>query len=107
MEDEYVELESEASQSEDSKVVVRPFSLDDFEDTKDILDSLREGSTIALVNIKGLKDKDMAELRRAISKFKKTCDAIKGEIAGLGEDYIIIVPSFAEIYKPQKAEEDL
>ena len=107
MEDDYVELESEGPQMEDSKVVVRPFSLEDFEDVKEILDSLREGSTIALVNIKGLKDKDMAELRRAISKFKKTCDAIKGEIAGLGEDYIIIVPSFAEIYKAPKFEDEL
>jgi len=107
MEDEYVELDTEVSQSDDSKIIVRPFTLEDFEDVKDILDVLREGSTIALVNIKSLKDKDMAELRRAISKFKKTCDAIKGEIAGLGEDYLIIVPNFAEIYKAPRLSDEI
>ena len=99
VEEDYVELDSEPVRSNDSKIVVRPFNLEDFEDVKQILDSLREGSTVALVNIKPLKDKDMIELKRAISKLKKTVDAIKGDIAGFGEDYIIVVPSFAEIYR--------
>ncbi|MGM5483583.1 MAG: cell division protein SepF [Nanobdellota archaeon] len=99
VEEEYVELDSEPQASEDSKVIVRPFNLEDFEDVKPILDSLREGSTIALVNIKTLKDKDMIELKRAVSKIKKTADAVKGDVAGFGEDYIIVVPNFAEIYR--------
>lgn len=99
VEEEYVELDSEPIVQEDTKVVVRPFNLEDFEDVKVILEVLREGSTIALVNIKPLKDKDMIELKRAISKLKKTTDAIKGDIAGFGEDYIIVVPNFAEIYR--------
>ena len=99
VEEEYVELDSEPTVQEDTKVVVRPFNLEDFEDAKKILDALREGSTIALVNIKPLKDKDMIELKRAISKLKKTTDAIHGDIAGFGEDYIIVAPAFAEIYR--------
>lgn len=99
VEEEYVELDSEAQVTHDTKVVVRPFNLEDFDDVKPILDTLREGSTVCLVNIKPLKDKDMIELKRAISKLKKTCDAIQGDIAGFGEDYIIVVPEFAEIYR--------
>lgn len=99
VEEEYVELDAEGERIEDSKVIVRPFNLEDFEDVKEILDVLRDGNTIALVNIKPLKDKDMIELKRSISKLKKTCDAIKGDIAGFGEDYIIVVPAFAEIYR--------
>lgn len=105
IEDEYVELDTETQSFEDQSVIVRPFNLEDFDDVKPILDVLREGATIALVNIKTLKDKDMVELKRAISKLKKTCDAIKGDIAGLGEDYIIVVPSFAEIYRSSREDE--
>ncbi len=100
-EEEYVQLDTEAA-VESSKIVVRPFTIEDFSDIKGILDALREGYTIALVNIRPLKDKDLIELKRAINKLKKTCDAIDGEIAGFGDDVIIIVPSFAEIYRTKQ-----
>jgi SepF-like predicted cell division protein (DUF552 family) len=98
-EDEYVELNSDGSRSGTSKVVVRPFVLEDFSDIKGVLEALREGNTICLVNIRPLKDKDMVELKRAINKLKKTIEAVSGDIAGFGEEYIVVVPSFAEIYK--------
>jgi len=103
-EGDYVELNSD---SEDirSKVIVRPFVMKDFESIKPILDSLREGKTIALVNIRPLKDKDLIELKRAINKLKKTTDAIEGEIAGFGEDYIVVTPSFAQIYRTKETSE--
>ena len=41
----------------------------------------------------------------AINKLKKTCDAIEGDIAGFGEDYIVAVPNFAEIYRNKETEE--
>jgi SepF-like predicted cell division protein (DUF552 family) len=97
-EEGYVELDTEADDLK-SKIVVRPFVIEDFEDIKPILDSLREGYTIALINIRPLKDKDLIELKRAINKLKKTTDAIEGEIAGFGEDYIVVTPAFAQIYR--------
>lgn len=101
-EDEYVELDTEAEPERTSKVIVRPFVMDDFSDIKEILDCLREGYTIALINIKPLKDKDLVELKRAINKLKKTCDAIEGDIAGFGDDYIVVTPSFAKIYRSKQ-----
>ena len=97
-EEGYVELDTDA-ESPKARVVVRPFVLQDFEGVKPILDSLREGKTIGLVNMRPLKEKDLVELKRAVNKLKKTCDAIEGEIAGFGEDYIIVTPSFAQIYR--------
>ncbi len=94
----YVELENDGEVSK-SKVLVRPFMLEDFDDVKPVLDSLREGYTIALVNIRPLKDKDLVELKRAINKLKKTADAIEGEIAGFGDDFLVVTPSFASIYR--------
>lgn len=99
-ETDYVELDtSQGSAKAGSKVIVRPFSLDDFSGIKPILDGIRDGYTIALINIRPLKEKDLIELKRAINKLKKTTDAIGGQIAGFGEDYIVIAPSFAEIYR--------
>jgi SepF-like predicted cell division protein (DUF552 family) len=103
-EDEYVELNNDAPTAGGNKILVRPFNLGDFGDIKPILDALREGYTICLVNIRPLKDKDLVELKRAINKLKKTCDAVEGDIAGFGEDYIVITPSFAKVYRAPSAE---
>jgi SepF-like predicted cell division protein (DUF552 family) len=97
---EYVELDHE--KEEKSKILVRPYVMEEFEDIKPVLDALREGSTIALINIKPLKDKDIIELKRAINKLRKTCDAIEGDIAGFGEDYIVVVPYFAKIHRAKE-----
>ena len=94
----YVELGTEPAMDK-TKVIVRPFVLESFEQIKPILDDLREGKTICLINIKPLKDKDIVELKRAINKLKKTCDAIEGDIAGFGEDWIAIVAQFAHIHR--------
>jgi SepF-like predicted cell division protein (DUF552 family) len=101
----YVELGSEAHADAKSKLMVRPFVIEEFEHIKPILDALRERdpATIALINIKPLKDKDLVELKRAINKLKKTCDALEGDIAGFGENWIAAVPKGAYIYRGPKA----
>ncbi len=96
---DYVEIDTNADRTPRSKVIVRPFFIEDFSDIKPALDCLREGTTIALINIRPLKEKDIIELKRAVSKLKKTCDAIEGDIAGFGEDWIVVTPSFAQIHR--------
>ena len=103
-EEEYLELDTNSKKAGSSKVIVRPFILEDFSDIKLVVDSLREGYTVGLVNIRPLKDKDLVELKRAINKLKKTCDAIEGDIAGFGDDYIVVTPSFAEIFRSKAGE---
>ena len=98
----YVELATDKSHLDRSKISIRPFVLEEFAGVKPILDSLREGYTIALINIKPLKDVDLSELKRAINKLKKTCDALEGDIAGFGEDWICVTPSFAQIHRETK-----
>lgn len=98
-EEGYIEINTAGEAKSKARVIVRPFIISDFQDIKPALDSLREGYTIALVNIKPIKDKDIVELKRAINKLKKTCDAIEGDIAGFGEDWIVVTPSFAEVHR--------
>lgn len=103
--EEYVELGPEQVEEGKTKIIVRPFTVEDFDDIKPVLDTLREGYTIALINIKPLKEKDLIELKRAINKLKKTADAIEGDIAGFGEDYIVATPSFASVYRSKQTAE--
>lgn len=95
----YVEINTDIRSERPKKLLVRPFVINSFDDTKPILDALREGATIALVNISPLKQKDMDELRRAISKLKKTVGAVNGDIAGFGDDWIAITPEAASIHR--------
>jgi SepF-like predicted cell division protein (DUF552 family) len=106
--EDYVEivLEQEAKQN---KVIVKVFVLKQYDDINIILNALRDGYTIAVVDFKVLKQKDPVELKRAISKLKKTVDALEGNIAG-HENMVIVTPSFAKIEKqidmPKKEPEE-
>ena len=103
-EPEYIEIDL-GQEVKKNKVIVKPFVLKKFEDVNDILNSIREGYTIGIIDIKHLRSKDIIELKRAISKIKKTTEAIEGNIAGFGENIIIVTPQFAEIFRPKPAEE--
>ncbi|MBU2590316.1 MAG: cell division protein SepF [Nanoarchaeota archaeon] len=99
--EDYLEIEPQYQQNKArNKVVVKPFVIKEFADVSEPLDALREGYTVALINIKQLKDKDIVELKRAVNKLKKTCDAINGDIAGFGEDWLVATPGFAQVFRP-------
>lgn len=98
MDNEYLEIDLEQPQKE-SKVLVKLFVLKNYDDVNEILNALREGYTIAIIDIKVLRQKDSIELKRAVSKIKKTADALEGNIAGFGENTVIVTPSFAKIHK--------
>ena len=100
--EDYIEIDLKHDLGKKAKIVARPFMLRDFNDVDKILESLREGFTIAFIDIKQLKTRDIVELKRAIAKIKKTADAIGGELAGFGENLVIVTPSFVKIYKGEK-----
>jgi len=104
--DEYVEIDLNSAEKKENKVVVKPFVLKEFEDINEVLNFLREGYTIAIIDIKPLKQKDVIELKRALAKIKKTVDALEGSIAGFGENMIIATPQFAEIHKTDTSKKD-
>jgi len=101
--EEYLEIDLGKEEVE-SKVLVKLFALRDYDDVNDVLNALREGYTIAIIDIKVLRQKDSIELKRAVSKIKKTIDALEGSIAGFGENVVIATPSFAKIHKETQKE---
>ena len=96
--EEYLEIDL-GHEEKSKKVLVKLFTLKQYDDVNEILGALREGYTIAIVDIQNLRKRDSIELKRAISKIKKTADALEGNIAGFGENTVIITPSFAKIEK--------
>jgi SepF-like predicted cell division protein (DUF552 family) len=59
-----------------------------------------------VIDIKTLRSKDPIELKRAVAKIKKTIDALGGNIAGFGENILIVTPSFAKIQKEEIIKEE-
>ncbi len=95
---EYIEVDSEAVNTDSGKVPIRVETLGDFNDTERILKYLREGS-IVLLKIRSLRDKDLGELKRSVEKLRRTCMAINGDIAGVEEDWLIACPQFAKVHR--------
>ena len=99
---DFIEIDLEQEKSS-SKVLIKTFVLKVYEDINPILAALREGYTIAVIDIRTLKSKDVIELKRAISKIKKTVEALDGKIAGFGENVVIATPS--KVFDIQKGGE--
>lgn len=108
VEEDYLEIDLEQEKKKDNKVSVKLFALRDYEDSNKVISALREGYTIAIVDIKVLRKKDPLELKRAVSKIKKTAEAMEGSIAGFkdNQDVVVVTPSFAKIDKEPEVVKD-
>ena len=105
IDNEYLEIDV-GQERKERKVMVKLFTLKKYDDVNSILNSIRDGYTIAIIDIKTLKQKDSIELKRAVSKIKKTTDALEGSIAGFGENMVIVTPAFAKIDKEIEAPQE-
>lgn len=97
-EDDYVELEQPLDQDEEKKIVVQVERVGNIADSDRIQKKIRDGY-IMLVKIKDLRDKDMEELKRAVERIKKTCLAVNGDIAAIGDDWLLVCPNSAKVYR--------
>jgi SepF-like predicted cell division protein (DUF552 family) len=95
--EEFVEIDESAAAKE-QKVNVRIETLKDYIDTDRIQQLVREGNVVFL-KIKELRTKDITELKRAVDKLRRTCSAMNGDIVGVDEDFLVITPQFAKIFR--------
>jgi SepF-like predicted cell division protein (DUF552 family) len=99
--EEFLEIDSSLAE-EERKISVKVENLTGFVDTERIQQLLREGNVIFL-KIKDLRNKDINELKRCVERLKKTCLAMNGDIAGVDEDFLIITPDFARVFRGKAA----
>lgn len=78
-------------------VEVQVFVLDDYENIKSVLDTIRSETTMCLIDIHLLRNKDPDELRKAVDKLKKTIEAVNGELIGFHENWVMAVPKNVKI----------
>lgn len=102
--DEFLEMEESKPEP---KVTVKTYQLESFEDAKRVISDLRLGNVVALVDMKPLREKDVIDLKRSITKLKNVCAEFGADIASLGGDWIVVAPGFAEIYKPKANEPEV
>jgi len=81
----------------DKKIKIRVFNLESVDNVNEIANLVREGKTIALINIRPMKDKDFLGLKVIMNRLKKHADAMSGDIAGLNDDWVVMVPHIASI----------
>ena len=74
--DDYVELDTARSTKARPKTVVRPYTVTEFRDAKEIIKVFRDGKTIWVLNIHPLRRDDMVELKRFINKVKNNRQSI-------------------------------
>jgi SepF-like predicted cell division protein (DUF552 family) len=98
--EEYLHLDAE-EEALPQKFVIEVERIENLADTDRIQKKVRAGS-IMLVKIRDLKNRDMSELKRAVDRVKKTVTAINGDIAGIGEDWVVITPGHAEIHRDEE-----
>ena len=102
--DEYIEVDIGGVSSSPSmptahgKIGIRIESLEEFSDSEKILRFLREGS-IVMLKIKTLKEKDLSELKRAVDRLKRTVLAQNGDIVGVEQDWLLLVPEHAVVHR--------
>ncbi len=99
--EEFLEIESSLTQ-EERKISIKVENLTGFVDTEKVQQLLREGNVVFL-KIKDLRNKDINELKRCVERLKKTCLAMNGDMVGVDEDFLIITPDFARVFRGKAA----
>ena len=94
--EDYMEVNVMDQEKAAGRIRISIEKLDDFADTDRVLRALRKGN-IVFLKIKGLKEKDMSELKRAVERLKKTTIANNGDIAGVETEWLIITPQYASV----------
>ena len=100
-EDEYIEIETE--NEEGKKVNIRIETLNDYRDVEGVQRLLREGNVIFL-RIRKLRERDIGELKRSVERLRRTTIAMNGDIIGVDEDYLILTPPNAKIWRGEVEE---
>ena len=99
--EDYLEIDHAEEEPVKSVKTVEIEKMDTFTDSDRIQRKVREGG-IMLVKIRDLRNRDVSELKRAVERIKKTCLAIDGDIAGIGEDWIVVCGPGAKVHREQE-----
>ena len=93
-EGEYAEILLEEEETGCVKIMIE--KLDKYASVDRIIRKVKEGN-IVIAKIKDLKESNEEELKHSITKIRTVCEGLNGDIAGVGEEWIIVTPSIASV----------
>ncbi len=105
-EQDYIEVDvggasfggAKASPARSGKMGIVIENVAEFGDTEKVLKALREGN-IVLLKVKALKEKDLGELKRVVERLKRTILAQNGDIVGVEQDWLLLVPETVVVHR--------
>ncbi|WXG45458.1 MAG: cell division protein SepF [Candidatus Atabeyarchaeum deiterrae] len=93
------ESDKGAGSSEESDVIyIKSIDLQSLSNIQQVLDELEKGN-IVIVYVGRMQYGQNRELKRVVDQLRGACRSIGGDIAQLGQDYIVVTPSFVRISK--------
>ena len=98
--DEYKEVPMELEEGRHVKIMIE--RLENYAGVDSVIRKVREGN-IVIVKIKELKEANLDELKQAIAKMKTASVNFDGDIAGVGDEWIILTPRIARIERDEAA----
>jgi SepF-like predicted cell division protein (DUF552 family) len=94
--EEFIEIQTEGD--ERRRMNIRIENLGDYRDVEGVQRLLREGN-IVFLRIKKMRERDLGELKRSVERLRRTSVAMNGDIIGVDEDYLILTPPSAKVYR--------
>ena len=96
--EEYLEVPPQKSKR---MYLIRTFVLEDFNDVKPIIECIKKGDIIALIDIAPLQERDEIDLKRAVNKLKSATADTSGNIVGLQKNWILVTPNSVDVERQQ------
>jgi len=97
------EAEAQAVQvSPPSKVYLKALPLRDLEDVDMVKREVKEGN-ILILKVSPLAKKSIDDVKKAVSELLEFTQLVGGDIARLGEERVVITPSFIRIWREKTA----
>ena len=94
--DEFSEIPIDVEQAEKVKIMIE--KIEGLSDTDRIIKKVRAGNVV-IARIKELKENNLDELKHSISKIKTSCMVFQGDIAGVGDEWLLVTPSTVKIHR--------
>jgi hypothetical protein len=85
-------------QDESDIIYIKSIDLENLSNIQQVSSELDRGN-IVIVYIGRLQYGQTRELRRVVDQLRGVCRSTGGDIAQLGQDYIVVTPPFVKIYK--------
>jgi hypothetical protein len=90
-------------QDESDIIYIKSVDLENLSSIQQVSGELDRGN-IVIVYVGRLQYGQNRELRRVVDQLRGVCRSIGGDIAQLGQDYIVVTPPFVKIFKKNNSQ---